>query len=32
MDGQDFILGFTIVVAIVATLLAFVKTKAKHSH
>ena len=32
MDGQDFILGLTIVVAIVATVLAFVKSKRKHAH
>jgi len=32
MEGQDFILGFTIIVAIVATILAFVKTKAHHNH
>jgi hypothetical protein len=32
MEGQTFMLGFTIVVAVIATILAFVKTKAKHNH
>jgi len=32
MESQDFMLGFTIFVAIIATALAFVKTKAKHNH
>ena len=32
MEGQDFILGLSILVAIIATALAFVKPKAKHTH
>jgi len=32
MDGQDIVLWFSILVAIVATALAFVKSKGKHSH
>jgi len=32
MDGQDIILALTILVAIVATALAFVKPKGKHTH
>ena len=32
MEGQDFILGLSILVAIIATALAFVKTKEKQGH
>ena len=32
MEGQDLILGFTIIVAIIATVLAFTKNKAKHTN
>jgi len=32
MNGQDLILGFTILIGITATILAFVKNKKTHSH